>query len=348
MALSFPFPTPPESGEVVEITDQIKWVRTPLPLSLDHINCYLIKDVNGWCIVDTGMNAEVTRDHWLDIIETHLGNEPITRVIVTHQHPDHVGLAGWLCRQFNAQLWMSESEYVHSRMWYYAKQAEPYWEVQQFFKRTAMDQRTLDGLVKFNTFTDSVYEMPTCYHRLADGQQFSIGDYQWQAITTRGHSPEHLSLYCAELDLYISGDQVLPKITSNVSITSYCPDASPLTDWLQAHDKIQALVPDSVLVLPAHEKPFLGLHERLNAVVAHHEDRLNQLLGLCKKPQNAQALTNQLFDRKLDSFQNYLAVGECLAHLHYLMEQGKIERMLDEETYLFCSVSLGTQAAQAI
>ena len=145
-------------------------------------------------------------------------------------------------------------------------------------------------------------------------------------------------LYCKELDILISGDQVLPIITSNVSVSPIQPESSPLVDWFLAHDKLKQQVPDSVLVLPSHQLPFKGLHERLDEVIDHHEERLDSLQKLCEKPQDAQALTIQLFDRELDPFQNFMAVGECISHLHYLMDKGRVERTLDNDRYLYQKV----------
>ena len=335
MSLVFPFPDAPQRNQTIDICPEVKWLRSPLPLTLDHINCYLIKDGDGWAIVDTGMNVEVTRKHWETIISTQLNNAPITKVIVTHQHPDHVGLAGWLCREHKAPLLMSESEYLCSRMYFSHGQADAYWEVEEFFSRSAMNKDTIKGLMESNNFYETVYELPPSFHRVKEGQLVTIGDHQWLAINTRGHSPEHLSLYCEALDIYISGDQVLPKITSNVSITSVFPESSPLADWYEAHERIPTIVPDSVLVLPAHEKPFKGLHYRLADVIAHHEERLDKLMALCQEPLNAQQLTIKLFERELDAFQNYLAVGECLAHVHFLLDQGKINRSLVDGVYYY-------------
>ena len=331
----FPFDTAPGNNEIVDIAPGVKWLRSPLPLSLDHINCYLLQDGDGWCVVDTGMNVKKARDHWLSIIETHLDNAPITKVIATHQHPDHVGLAGWLCESFRATLHMSEQEYLCSRVYLNHGQADSYWEVDQFFERTAMSQHTLDGLTTSNSFYDSVYALPASYHQIKDHQLLTIGDHTWEAVITRGHAQAHVSLYCKTLDLYISGDQVLPRITSNVSVISSAPEASPLTDWYEAHDIVEARVPDSVLVLPAHEMPFYGLYHRLRDVIAHHEERMSRVVEICVKPQNAQKITQALFEKEFDSFQNYLAVGECLAHLHRLMEHGKIERTLENNVYMY-------------
>ena len=328
MALHYPYPDAPGKGHAVDITPDIKWLRSPLPLSLNHINCYLLRDGEGWCVVDTGMNSESARQQWLDVIEAELEGAPLTRVFATHHHPDHVGLAGWLCDRHRVPLWMSESEYFHTCTFNAPRRSEPYWEVDQYFVRAGMSLQSQQSLYANDDYNHMVSEVPASYHRIADGDRIQIGSHEWVAITSRGHAPEHLSLYCSELNLYLSGDQLLPKITSNVSVSPIAPDADPLGDWLQAHADIAHRVPDNAIVLPAHQLPFSGVHTRLQQVVEHHEQRMDRLCDLCREPSTAQLLTDRLFDRELDAFQNFLAVGECLAHLHRLMALGRVERTL--------------------
>ncbi|HET8707302.1 MAG TPA: MBL fold metallo-hydrolase, partial [Pseudomonadales bacterium] len=293
------------------------------------------RDGDGWCVVDTGMNGEESRLQWLDIIEQHLEGKPLTRVIGTHHHPDHVGLAGWLCDRFEVPLFMSEGEYFYARTFNSQRNEKIYWEVEQFFLRSGMSEKTKQSLYANSDYNHVVSELPYSFHRVKDLQVLRIGNYDWLALTTRGHSPEHLSLYCKALDLYISGDQVLPKITSNVSVSPTIPEQNPLKDWYDSHAKIPLYVPDSVTVLPAHQLPFKGLHKRLHDVIAHHDERMEHLLSLCEKATDAQSLTSKLFDKELTAFQNFLAVGECLAHLHLLMEQGKVDRQLENGIFKF-------------
>lgn len=317
MAISYPLSDAPENYGAVTIHPHVKWVRSPLPFSLAHINCYLLKDGEGWCVVDTGMQGKNAIQTWQNVIKHSLNGESITRVISTHHHPDHIGLAGWFCDQFQIPFYTTEAEYYYTRTFHAPKRQSPYWESVQYFDRTAMREDSKNALLADSNYTHLVAEVPSAFHRLSDGNIIKIGDFHWQVITTRGHSPEHLSLYCEELDMYISGDQVLPEITSNVSVSSTQPKANPLQDWFAAHEKIKNHVPDSVLVLPAHQLPFRGLHHRLQEVIDHHQERLDKILTLCKTPLNTQQLTDLLFDREMDPFQNFLAVGECLAHLNW-------------------------------
>ena len=340
MSLRYPFQQPPGKGEAVTITSDLKWLRSPLPLSLNHINCYLLRDEGpqgepGWCILDTGMNGEAAKQQWLDVIESQLDGEPITRVIVTHHHPDHVGLAGWLCDNYQVPLYATETEYFYTSAFNAEQRAQPYWEVKRYFDQTGISETDRQALLANQDYNHLVSGVPGAFHRIKDGDHIQIGRHSWEAITTRGHAPEHLCLYCREQDILISGDQVLPEITSNVSVTPTQPQANPLQDWMQAHAIMAARVPDSVLILPAHQLPFYGLHERLNAVVDHHNERLDALLALMQHPKTAQQLTRELFDKSLDSFQNFLAVGEVVAHLYYLMEQGRAKRELAGHVYYY-------------
>ena len=338
-ALEYPFPEGPGTGQAISITPDVKWLRSPLPMSLNHINCYLLRDGDGWCVVDTGMNSEAARQQWLNVLEAELNGAPLTRVIVTHHHPDHIGLAGWLCDDFRIPLYMTEAEYFYTRTFNAANVRQTGWEVEQFFDRAGISKDHQQSLFNNSDYNHVVTEMPASYHRLRDGQRIRIGEHEWEAITTRGHAPEHMCLYCRDLDLLISGDQVLPKITSNVSVQPTEPNADPLADWYDAHVKMARRVPDSVLVLPAHQLPFRGLHQRLLEVIAHHEERLDKIEALCDSERNAQELTDLLFGREMTVFQNFLAVGECIAHLHRLLALGRIERRLQDGTYRFRRVS---------
>lgn len=341
-SLDYPFTNAPGEATYTVVLQSdanqralIKWLRSPLPMSLNHINCYLLRDGDGWCAVDTGMNGEASKKHWLNIIEGELEGLPISRVIVTHHHPDHVGLAGWLCDSHQAPLYMSEKEYFYTLAFNAPIRKQPYWEVETYFNRCGISQSDRKALLADQDYNHLVTEVPSSLHQLSDGGHLQIGDHQWEIISTRGHCPEHICLYCKQLDILISGDQVLPKITSNVSVSPSIPNDNPLKNWLEAHDIVKERVPDSVLVLPAHQLPFKGLHKRLQQVVEHHEHRLDELEKLCIKPHTAQELTYELFDRKLEPFQNFLAVGECIAHLHYLMYQNRIEQTQEGEHFIY-------------
>lgn len=338
MALVYPFENAPESNQAVDIHPDVKWVRSPLPMSLNHINCYLLRDDDGWAVVDTGMNLPESKKLWLEVIEKQLNGAPITKVIVTHQHPDHIGLCGWFCDTYRVPLYITEREYFYTRAFISPRRESLYWATEEYLERTDITEETKQQILNSGGYGQMVAEMPSSYRQVKDLEKVKIGNHVWQGITTRGHSPEHLSLYCEELDLLISGDQVLPGITSNVSVSPTNAEASPLTDWYESHDKIHQLVPDTVTVLPSHELPFKGLHERLDEVIAHHDERIDEIYETCKTPKTAQEITRTIFRRDLEPFQNFLAVGEAIAHLHKMMEDDKIERTLDNGVYLYSSL----------
>lgn len=344
MSLTFPFTEAPnrDSQRVVEICPDVLWVRMPLPMSLDHINCYLIKDSESWCIVDTGMPGADTETHWKNIIDDNLAGANISKVIVTHQHMDHVGFAGRLCRKYSAPLFMSKTEYLTVRA--FAKSwlddDEPYWHTQEYFSLSGINPNILTEIAKMREQRKESREkespLPSSYIRIKDGQILKIGDYEWLAIATAGHSPEHISLFCKELGLYISGDQVLPKITSNVSVMPTEPEANPLQDWIDGLSRIGKMLPASPLVLPSHELPFYGLTERVNSLIEHHNERMDKLLRACESSaKNATELTNILFDRELEPFSLFMATGECLAHLHCLLHKEKITRELKDGIFFY-------------
>jgi glyoxylase-like metal-dependent hydrolase (beta-lactamase superfamily II) len=344
MSLSFPFQDEPNQSDrrLVDICPEIKWLRMPLPMSLNHINCYLIKDGDGWCAIDTGMPEQNAHEHWQAIMEEELGGAKLTKVLVTHQHMDHVGLAGHLCRLHTAPLYMSKTEYLTVRAFAssWLDESEPYWHTAEYFARSGVDTSILEGIKNMRKEREktrgSESPLPSSYVRLQEGQPLKIGDYEWQVICTAGHSPEHVSLFCEALDIYISGDQVLPQITSNVSVMPTEPEANPLQEWIDGLARIKKLLPNSPLVLPSHQLPFKGLHERVDELIAHHEERMGILINACREnSKNATELTKILFDRELEAFSSFMATGECLAHLHCLIEKGEMKREIKEDVYFY-------------
>jgi len=336
----YPIETPPGPGKTIEVAPGIKWLQMPLPFSLNHINLYLLEDGDGWAIVDTGIRDEGVQKIWEDIFANELDGKPVTRVIVTHMHPDHIGNAGWLCKRWDVELFMSRTEFFHARG-VMAEQSTGYSEVaMRYFKRVGLSEETMEDIRKAGTgnYRNITETLPFGYRRLLDGDYMKIGDRVWQVITGSGHSPEHVCLYNAELDVLISGDQVLPRITSNVSVHALEPEENPMKFWQASHEKFKS-IPSTAYVLPAHNRPFYGLHDRLNYLIHHHEDRMEALEEACVEPKKATDLLGVLFNRELDSFQMMLAVGECVAHLHCLMERGRMVRTLaDDDVYRYESV----------
>jgi glyoxylase-like metal-dependent hydrolase (beta-lactamase superfamily II) len=334
--LRYPCGEPPEPGTVKQVADGVLWVRMPLPFALKWINLWLIRDGEGWAMVDTGVATEETRQHWRAIFETALGGAPITRVFVTHMHPDHIGLAGWIARKFDCRLWMSRLEYITCRMLVADTGREAPEEGVRFFRAAGWDEDALDTYrVRFGGFGKAVSKMPDGYRRLSDGESVRIGGRDWRVVVGSGHSPEHVCLWQPDDKLLISGDQVLPRISSNVSVFPTEPDADPLSDWIASCAMLLETVPDDVLVLPAHNEPFHGLHARLTSLIDNHESALARLAESLSEPKRAIDVFSVLFKRPIGPEVLNMATGESIAHLNSLVARGVAARRREGEVVYY-------------
>jgi glyoxylase-like metal-dependent hydrolase (beta-lactamase superfamily II) len=329
--LRYPFDSKPEPGRVMQVVPGVQWVRMPLPMALNHINLWIIEDGDGWSLVDTGMQTPEIAAAWERVLAGPMAGRPIKRVFGTHMHPDHVGMAGWLTRRFDCPFWMTRLEYVTCRMLVADTGREAPTDALRFYKACGWKTPTLENYkARFGGFGKMVYALPDSYHRVSAGDEIVIGEHRWRAVIGRGHSPEHLCLYCPELRLLISGDQVLPRITSNISVFPTEPDADPLKDWLESLAAIRDEVPDDVLVLPAHNDPFYGLHRRIDQLIQGHERSLERLHQGLTEPHTACDVFSLLFRRPVnDDSVLQMATGESLAHLNCLIRRGQATRSLD-------------------
>jgi glyoxylase-like metal-dependent hydrolase (beta-lactamase superfamily II) len=328
-ALSFPHgAATPDKGTTITVAPGVKWLRMPLPFALDHINLWLIEDDGGWAIIDTGLATEPTRTIWERIFADELEGRTITRVVVTHFHPDHMGNAGWLCRKFGVPLFVTETEWLWARsLSLDADSAGFAAEHAPFYRHTGLDAAAMETFAaRGNRYRSGVSPVPRSFRRLADGQEVEIGRRRWRVIVGRGHAPEHACLYCADLGVVISGDQVLPKISPNVGVWPTEPEADPLALYMSSLEKLRAAVPGDVLVLPSHNLPFRGFDIRIEQLLLHHEQRLDLLEEACARPHTAAELVPVLFKRELDAHQLGFAIGETLAHLQRLRYAGRIRR----------------------
>lgn len=323
----------PDTGSVQEIAPGLGWLRMPLPFALDHINLWLLKDsfgagAPGWSVVDCGVASDASKAGWETIFATHLDGKPVQRVIVTHCHPDHIGLADWLCQRWQAPLWTTAGEYAFARMMSAALPGVDGSSALPHFERHGLrDPEMLEKMrSRKNYYPSLVPSVPACYTRIQDGQLVAIGDHQWRVITGFGHAPEHASLYCADLNVLISGDMVLPRISTNVSVFAIEPEANALTLYLDSLAKFAGL-PDDVLVLPSHGRPFRGLHTRIAQLRQHHAERLAEVVAACQSTwQSAADIVPLMFRRPLDAHMLSFALGEALAHLHKLWYDGIVRR----------------------
>lgn len=339
--LTYPYDNTPAPGKTMEVAPGVYWLQMPLPMSLNHINLYLLEGKNGWTVVDTGIRGSETRDLWLDLFEKELRGKPIDQVICTHMHPDHTGQAGFISEYWHAPLLMSYSEYYQARVMNTMMREGGTWQMSEYFVRAGIDQSFLEEMREGRSnFMPEAEDrpLPGAFLRMKDGDKLEIGNNQWLVITGNGHSPEHVCLYCKELRILISGDQILPVITSNVSVQPTEPFANPLVGWLESHEKFKKLLPNDILVLPAHNRLFYGVQERLQQLIDHHEDRMLLLEENCTTPQKAIDLLPHLFKRKLESYSLFMGLGECIAHLHCLMGRNRIERTLEKDVFLYRSI----------
>jgi glyoxylase-like metal-dependent hydrolase (beta-lactamase superfamily II) len=330
-ALSYPFEGAPEPGQALEVAPGLRWLRMRLPMpALNHINVWALEDGAGWTLVDTGMDTPETVSNWQSALSGPLDARPVVRVICTHMHPDHIGMAGWLTRQHDCRLWTTRLEYVTCRMLVADTGREAPADGVRFYHAAGWDDAALEHYrARFGGFGKAVYALPDSYRRVVDGEELEIGGRSWRAVVGRGHSPEHLCLHCPDLRVLISGDQVLPRITSNVSVFPTEPDADPLSEWLASLASIKERVSDDVLVLPSHNEPFRGLHARLDSLIAGHEQRLTRLADELITPKRAVDVFALLFRRRVGVEMLSMATGESVAHLNCLMVRGLIGRELD-------------------
>lgn len=331
-ALEFPFAQAPAPGAVRAIAPGVHWLRMLLPFALDHINLWLLEDGDGWTIVDTGLGDEATRVLWDQVLAGAAGKRRVRRVLVTHFHPDHAGNAGWLCERFGVPLWMTQAEYLtaHAVRDGFAGHV-PDATLALFRANGLDDARHAQMGARGNHYRRVVGELPTCYRRIMDGESIAIGAHRWRVIAGYGHAPEHASLYCEALGLVISGDMLLPRISTNVSVWPTDPEGDPLGHFLRSIRRYREL-PAATLVLPSHGLPFRGAHARIAQLEAHHEQRLAELLDACREaPRSAADVLELLFRRKLDTHQMFFAMGEAIAHLHYLERAGRLRRAVGDD-----------------
>jgi len=329
--LQFPVAASPRPGETLAIASGVHWLRMPLPFALDHINLWLLEDGPGWTIVDTGYAMPRTKELWEQVFAEGLRGLPVSRVIVTHYHPDHIGLADWLTRRWQVPLWVTEKEWLSARVM--SRGAEDFGPLRRSFARRAGLGEAESELFgeRENSYRRGVPSVPAGFQRLADGMAVEIGGQEWRVIVGEGHAPELACLYCAESGVLISGDQVLPRISPNISVQAHEPDGDPLARYLASLAKLRDTVPGETLVLPSHNLPFFGLHARIDSLAAHHRARCDDVIAACHIPKTALELVKVLFRRTLDGHQMGFALGEALAHLNFLVHQRVLDRILEND-----------------
>jgi len=330
--LSYPFGAPPEFGEAVAVAPGVLWMRLSMPIALNHINVYAVEDTNGWALIDTGLNIPDSRERWDALLAGPLGGKPVTRVICTHMHPDHIGLAGWLCRRFGVGLTMTRLEYVTGRM-LLADTGQPAPEAGAVHYRAAgWDEAQVETYRReYGQLGRAVSPLPSGYTRMREGDRIRIGGQDWRVVVGEGHSPEHACLWREADGVVLGGDQILPRISSNVSVWPTEPEADPLGDWLASLERMKTVFPDDVLILPSHGEPFRGVQTRLDALIRGHRTALKRLEKTLREPKRAVDVFGALFARPVGDGVRGMATGEALAHLNYLLQRGRVSRTRDAD-----------------
>jgi glyoxylase-like metal-dependent hydrolase (beta-lactamase superfamily II) len=325
--IAHPWPEPPKVGAIITVARGIKWLRMPLPFRLDHINLYLLEDGDAWTVVDAGIGLDRTRELWQGAFDAELDGKPIRRVLVTHFHPDHMGNARWLTERWGIDLWCTQAEWL---------MAQVAWQLGDdvggrldYYRQNGVGGREMSLIrERVGHYRQVVPAVPPRFRAVRDGDVMTVGERRWHVLAVYGHSPEQAIIHAPESRVLISGDQVLPKITTNVGVWPDQPLGNPLRLYLESLERFPGMAEDT-LVLPAHGLPFHGLHARIERLRSHHEERLARALDATREPATAADVLPALFSRDLDGQQFGFAFGETLAHLHYLEWEDRVERLVD-------------------
>ena len=325
--LTFPHLAPPAPAAVIEVAPGVLWTRLALPFLLDHVNIYFIEDGDGWALIDTGLGDKATQAAWQALLDGPLRGRPLTRIIATHFHPDHVGAAGFLLQRFDVPLYMSATEYLQSLNIHLdpgALEAEHY---RHFYLDHGLDTETTQSVVTSgHAYLKLTSGLPPTYHRVVAGDVLRIGGREFEVQTGGGHSPEEVMLMCRSDKLFLAADQVLPNISPNVSVVAVDPEGDPLGYYLRSLRALRRDIPDDVLVLPGHNLPFYGLHARVAELISHHQARCDRIVQACRTaPKSAAELIPFVYTRKLDPHQMGFAFSEVLAHVNYMLRQGTLK-----------------------
>ena len=339
----------PEPGQWQQVSPGILWLRMPLPFDLDHINLYLIEDYDpvtkaeGYALIDTGIGVSKTQQIW-DSLLAKL-DKPLTKVIVTHMHPDHIGMAGYLVDKYRVPFYMSHSEYFVARALCAGSRGASDWQDDEYLVRCGMSAdyvaNASENRKKSKGLGQIILPIPLQHERLQEGDEIKIGSAdsdgtnQWQIMIGRGHSPEHVCLYNAHSKVLISGDHVLPMITPNIGVYSTEPNANSLKMYLDTLPQFKNL-PEDTLILPSHKQPFMGLHTRVDELIAHHHKHLASLKEFCSQGKTIKACLPVLFKRELNEHNMFFAIAEAFSHLNYLYFENILTRDVnDQGQYVF-------------
>nr|WP_255596779.1 MBL fold metallo-hydrolase [Cognatishimia sp. MH4019] len=331
--MRYPFEVPPAEGEAVEVADGVLWIRMPLPMALDHVNCYALDEGDHWSIVDTGFDSKRSRAIWQAVLGGPLKGKPVGRVIVTHHHPDHIGLAGWMQSGIGAPLWATRTTWLFARMLTLDAQDRPAPETLAFWQAAGMDLDILEKRKQerpFN-FADVVAPLPLGFQRLRQGDVLRAAGRDWDVHIGNGHSPEHATFWSRDDNLVLSGDQILPSISPNIGVYATEPEADPVAEWLEACERLAGLAREDHLVLGGHKLPFTGLPLRMKQLIENHHGALARLEAYLDEPKTAGEVFAPLFKRRIGEGEYGLALVEAVAHLNHLHQTARITREMRDD-----------------
>ena len=335
--LTYLWSDPPKAGESIEVAPGIHWIRMPLPFALDHINLWLLEDDDGWVLVDTGFDSKETQGHWATLFETVFARRRPTKLICTHHHPDHMGLAGWLTKTYDIPLWTTPKEWDAFHRWSRLDQESLISIMREFYRRGGVsEERKERDLERRKSIGSRNRNEPNGFDTLSGDDVIKVGGSNWDVKIGEGHAPELAALFNEDQKILISSDQVLPKISPNVSVMPFDLDANPLHAFIESLKRFRML-PEDALVLPSHKLPFRGLHTRIDDLIAHHNDRLAETVEACQTDATAADVTKVLFPRALNDHQYFFALGETLAHLNFLWLKQDLKRTENESGALVYS-----------
>ncbi|MDF1855334.1 MAG: MBL fold metallo-hydrolase [Pseudooceanicola sp.] len=331
-SIRYPLETPPEMNEAIEVAEGVLWLRIPMPTVLNHVNVYALDDGDGWTLVDCGPYRPGAVAQWEGLLTGPLKGKPVTRVLITHHHPDHVGMLGWFMER-GAEHWTSRTSYLLSRMLVLDVEVEANQTTVDYWRSTGMPSEMIEerrGTRPFN-FADIVHAIPPGFRRLQEGEVFRAGGRDWDVRLGGGHAPEHVTLWSRDDNLVLGGDQLLPSISPNVGVQPAEPMADPLGDWLEACERLATYAHEDHYVMPGHKLPYIGLPTRLNQLISNHHTALNRLQAHIETPRVAVDCFSPLFKRKIGPDVYHLAMIETMAHLNHLYFLGRATRELDAD-----------------
>lgn len=326
--LSFPWDNPPETGEAIEVAGGVLWLRLPLPMKLDHVNVYALDDGDGWTLVDTGFDTHKTRDIWAGLLAGPLKGKPVRRVVATHHHPDHIGLAGWFQTDFGAELVTSRTSWLFARMLTLDVQEVMPPETEAYYRSAGMDPELLaqrKAERPFN-FANVVAPLPLGYTRVKEGDTIRMGGRRWAVHMGDGHAPEHATFWSLDDDLVLTGDQILSSISPNIGVHATEPLADPLAEWLAACERLSVLARPGQLALGGHKMPFVGLPLRMAQLIQNHHSALKRLVKHLEQPHSAAECFPPLFKRTIGPGEYGLALVEAVSHVNHLYLSGQVSR----------------------